>query len=105
MWEAIFLTPDNTKLKVLGENMRAHNRKYHNEGAHKATVYNVTTGPDVGKIIWMMGPLQYKDMDTRPAAGGHDEDWRDNIMPYVKKMEHGEHWTQDVKNSNTSIEA
>ncbi|WP_276392701.1 hypothetical protein [Eudoraea chungangensis] len=102
MWEAITLTPDNTKLKILGENMRKHNQKYHKEGAHRATVYNITTGPNVGKIIWMMGPLQYKDLDSRPAVGGHDEDWRDNIMPYIKKMEHGEHWTQDVKNSNTS---
>ena len=103
MWESIVLTPDNTKLKVLGENMRKHNQTYHKEGPHRATVYNISTGPDVGKIIWMMGPLQYKDFDSRPAVGGHDEDWRDNIMPYVKKMEHGEHWTQDVKNSNTSM--
>ena len=29
MWESIVLTPDNTKLKVLSENMRAHNQKYH----------------------------------------------------------------------------
>jgi len=25
MWESIMLTPDNTKLKVLQENMRKHN--------------------------------------------------------------------------------
>lgn len=25
MWESITLSPDNTKLKVLGENMRNHN--------------------------------------------------------------------------------
>ena len=103
MWETIVLTPDNTKLKVLGENMRAHNKKYHSEGAYKATVYNISSGPDIGKIIWMMGPLKYAHLDTRPAEGGHDEDWRDNVMAYVKKMEHGEYWKGDVKLSNTDM--
>ena len=103
MWETIMLTPDNTKLKVLGENMRAHNQKYHSEGVHKATVYTVSTGPNTGKMIWMMGPLKFADLDTRPAEGGHDEDWRDNIMPYVKKLSNGEYWQGDNKLSNTGM--
>ena len=103
MWETIMLTPDNTKLKVLAENMRAHNQKYHKEGAHQSTVYTISTGPNTGKIIWMMGPLKFADLDTRPAEGGHDEDWRDNIMPYIKKMSHGEYWQGDMKLSNTSM--
>ncbi len=103
IWESIMLVPDNTKLKVLGENMRKHNMKYHNAGAFKTTVYNISTGPNSGKIVWQMGPLQYKDLDTRPAAGGHDEDWRDNIMPYVKRVEQGEYWKGISKWSNTDM--
>lgn len=103
MWESIVLTPDNTKLKVLSENMRAHNQKYHKEGPHKATVYQISSGPDIGKIVWMMGPLKFAHLDTRPAEGGHDEDWRDNVMAYVKKMQHGEYWKGDVKLSNTDM--
>lgn len=103
MWESILLTPDNTKLKVLGENMRAHNEKYHKEGAHNANVYTISTGPNTGKMVWMMGPLKFADLDTRPAVGGHDDDWRDNIMPYVKKMSHGEYWKGDAKLSNTDM--
>ncbi|MCF6222620.1 MAG: hypothetical protein L3J34_02715 [Flavobacteriaceae bacterium] len=103
MWEQITITPDNTKLKVLGENMRKHNMKYHKEGPHDASVYNIATGPNIGKMVWMMGPLKFSDIDGRPSKGGHDEDWRDNIMPYVKKMTNGEYWKQDTKLSNVSM--
>jgi hypothetical protein len=103
IWESIILVPDNTKLKILGENMRKHNMKYHKEGAFKTTVYNISTGPNTGKMVWMMGPLQYSDLDTRPAVGGHDEDWRDNIMPYVKRLEQGEYWKGITKWSNTDM--
>jgi hypothetical protein len=103
MWETIMLTPDNKQLKVLGENMRKHNQTYHSEGPHKATVYSITSGPNSGKIVWEMGPLTFGDLDTRPAAGGHDEDWRDNVMPYIKKMGSIEYWKEDSKVSNTSM--
>lgn len=103
MWETILLTPDNTKLKVLAENMRQHNQKFHKEGSFNATVYTIASGPHTGKIIWMMGPLKFADLDKRPAAGGHDEDWRDNVMPYVKKSESGEYWRADDELSNTSM--
>lgn len=102
-WESIMITPDNTKLKVLGENMRKHNQKYHKVGAFSVTVYNISSGPNTGKLVWMMGPLKFADLDGRPAAGGHDEDWRDNVMPYVKKVENGEYWQQDDKVSNTGM--
>lgn len=104
MLESIMLTPDYTKLKVLGENMRAHNAKYHSkDGPYKATVYNITTGPNSGKIVWMMGPLKYTHLDSRPSAGGHDEDWRDKVMPYIKKINTSEYWTMDDKVSNMSM--
>lgn len=104
MWESIVLTPDNTKLKVLGENMRAHNQKYHAKGsAHEATVYSISTGPNAGKFMWEMGPLTFSDLDTRPAEEGHDEDWRDNIMPYIKKMGTVEYWKQMDKLSNVGL--
>jgi len=103
LWETILLIPDNTKLKTLGENMRKHNQKYHKEGPHQASVYNITTGPDTGKMVWIMGPLQYRHLDTRPAAGGHDDDWRDNIMPYVRRVQQGEYWAGDMELSNTAM--
>jgi len=103
MWESFYLTPDNTKLKALGEAMAKHNKKYHSEGPYQAAVYNVVTGPNMGKIIWQMGPLNFKHLDSRPSAGGHDEDWRDNVMTNVKKMSNGEYWKQDDEPSNTEM--
>ena len=103
MWENIMITPDNTKLKVLGENMRKHNQKYHKDGPNTATVYNISTGPNVGKILWQMGPLTYTHLDARPSKGGHDQDWRDNVMPYVKKMNTAEYWKQGMEISNTAM--
>jgi len=103
MWESITITPDNTKLKILGENMRKHNQTYHKEGPYKAYVYNISTGPNIGQIVWEMGPLTYSHLDGRPSEGGHDDDWRDNIMPYVKKMSNGEYWKKDKELSNTAM--
>lgn len=93
MWENIILTPDNTKLKALGESMRAHNMKYHASGTHEATVFSISSGPNAGKIVWSMGPVMFKHLDSRPAADGHDEDWRDSVMPYIKKMNTIEYWS------------
>lgn len=101
MWESIMLTPDNTKLKILADNMRKHNEKYHSEDPYKATVYNISSGPNSGKIIWEMGPMMFKHNDTRPSDGGHDDDWRDNVMPYIKKVHTIEYWSKDDKLSNT----
>jgi hypothetical protein len=103
MWESIMLTPDNTKLKVLGENMRKHNMTYHKEGTHKAVVYNISSGPNSGNLVWQMGPINYSHLDSRPAAGGHDEDWRDNVMPYIKKMGTIEYWRGDNTLNNTAM--
>ena len=103
MWQSVYLTPDNSKLKELGDALSKHNKKYHNEGPYKAVVYNVVTGPNIGQLVWQMGPLNYAHLDARPSEGGHDDDWRSNVMPYVKKMKHGEYWKQDNKLSNTSM--
>ncbi len=103
MWESMYITPDNTKLKALGEAMSKHNKKYHKDGAYSATVFNVVSGPNVGKLVWQMGPLNYSHLDNRPSKDGHDEDWRDNVMPNVKKLSSGEYWRQNNDASNTSM--
>lgn len=103
MFESLMLTPDNTKLKALGEAMSKHNKKYHATGPYLARVYNISTGPNAGKLVWEMGPLKFSDLDGRPSKGGHDEDWRDNVMPNIKKMNTVEYWKERSKISNTSM--
>ena len=102
MWVSVLLTPDNTKLKTLEENMKTYNQKYHNEGARTANVYRIVTGPNTGKMVWMMGPLTFTDLDSKPPQGAR-EYWRDNIMPNIKKMTQTEFWQGDSKLSNTSM--
>lgn len=103
LWEDIMLTPDFTKLKTLQINIRKHNQRYHNSGPYEASVYNITTGPNAGNIIWEMGPMMYKHNDTRPEADGHDEDWRDNVLSNIKTMHTVEYWREDKKLNNTSM--
>lgn len=103
IWETIMLSPDHTKLKTLGDNLRAHNQKYHNSGKHQASVYNITTGPNSGKLVWIMGPFQWEDLDSRPAEEGHDEDWRDKVMPHLTAIEQIEYWRQQNELSNTDM--
>jgi hypothetical protein len=83
--------------------MRKNNENYHKADPHKATVYNIVSGPNAGNLVWQMGPMMFKHNDNRPKAGGHDEDWRDNVMPYITKMHSIEYWSQDDKKSNTSM--
>ncbi len=47
-----------------------------------------------------MGPMMLSHNDSRPGEGGHDADWRDNVMPYIKKMHTIEYWRQDDKLTN-----
>lgn len=103
MWENMMITADYTQLKTFGENMRKHNETYHKEGPYKATVYNISSGPNAGKMVWQMGSMMLKHNDTRPGANGHDADWRDNVMPYIKEIHTIEYWSQDDKKSNTSM--
>lgn len=103
MFESMLLTPDYKNLKTLGEKMRAHNSKYHKDGAYKASVYNISTGPNSGKMVWMMGPLKYTHLDSRPADDSHDQDWLNNVMPYIKEIHTTEYWRMDSKLSNMSM--
>lgn len=43
-----------------------------------------------------MGTFNFTDLDSRPSDGGHDEDWRDNVMPFVESMTNGEYWKTDI---------
>ena len=92
MYETIRLKPDTRHLKELSANMAAHNKKYHSEGPYTALVWQISTGPDAGSLVWMMGPCKFSDLDSRPSADGHDEDWMGNVMPHTHGMKDGNYW-------------
>jgi len=105
MFESIILEPDPENILEFRENMRAHNMKYHGEeGPHQAYVYHISTGPNVGKVVWMMGPCSWADLDNRPSADGHDEDWAANVVTLLEGMEHGEYWKRDAGLSKESMD-
>ncbi len=104
MWENIMITPDNAKLAALTKAMRAHNQKYHANGVYKASVFNISSGPNANNLIWSMGPMMYRHMDARPSEGGHDADWSNNVMPNIKKIQTIEYWSAwNADFQNTSM--
>ncbi len=97
MFESIILTPNPAHVNKLTANMAAHNAKYHKaDTPYEAYVYHISSGPNAGKLIWMMGPLSsWGDLDNRPSTDGHDEDWATNVVPLLNNVEHGEYWKRD----------
>ena len=99
MFQMINLTPDNKNIGKLTENLKAHNEKFHNAGNLTAFVWSVATGPRIGQLIWMRGPLKFADLDN-PQGKEHDDHWSKSVLPYVKKVGTLEYWKRNDKISN-----
>ncbi len=97
MYELLYLTPKTDKLEELGEALAAHNKKFHTEAPHQAHVWMINTGPHTGDLVWVMGPMTFTDMDSRPDDEDHGKDWMTTVMPHVKKLSDGEYWKLDDK--------
>ena len=91
-FETIYLKPDTRQMAALQKNMKAHNDKYHNEDPYRANVWQVSNGPKSGWLVWSMGPCTFAHLDDRPSEDGHDEDWANNVMPYITDMGTIEYW-------------
>ncbi len=99
MYQMLNIIPDNKNLGKLNENLKAHNEKFHKEGATAAIVWRVASGPNVGQLIWMRGPLKFADLD-KPQGKEHDDHWANNVLPNVKKIGTLEYWKRNDKVSN-----
>ena len=96
MYEMVQLTPNGNDNNQLKEDMKSHNAKFHSEGAHMGLVYSISSGPDAGNLVWMMGPLTYADLDTRPVGEDHDADWA-KVTAHIEKVGSVEYWKRDDK--------
>lgn len=105
MYQMLYIKPHYDKLKELSEAMASHNKKFHSEGSHQAYVWMAQTGPHTGEWVWVMGPTTFTELDSRPDSKEHQEDWRDNVMPYVQDISEGEYWKMDEKLSNSPEES
>mgnify|MGYP001819501721 CR=1 FL=1 len=104
MLESIILTPNGEDNEKLMEAMKAHNSKFHNTAPYTASVWAISTGPNAGKLVWMMGPLTYSHLDNRPSGDDHDNDWA-NVTKHLDHMGTVEYWKRDDKLSvNTTPE-
>lgn len=91
-WDTFRFTIDNKNAKKFTKNMREHIKKYHVKAPLKTKIYNVTYGPDANDLIWVMGPVNFSELDARPDNKKHDQDWEDNINPYITSYKHSEIW-------------
>jgi len=94
MYETVRLQPNHADLAGLKKAMSEHNKTYHKDGVYTALVWNISSGPDVGKLVWMMGPCTYTDLDSRPS-GAHDDHWTSQVLPHIKSQKNGEYWRRD----------
>ncbi len=91
-WDTFRFTIDNKHAQTFTKNMRAHLKKYHQKSPLITKIYNVTYGPDANDLIWVMGPVSYSELDARPDDKGHDQDWAENINPYITSYKQSEIW-------------
>ncbi|MCG2589085.1 hypothetical protein [Rhodohalobacter sulfatireducens] len=101
MYESVMLTPDLSSLEQLQEAMQEHNRTFHNTAPHSAFVFNITSGPDAGKLTLVMGPMSsFSDLDNRPSSDEHNDHWINVVLPLIEDVGTVEYWTMDQELSN-----
>lgn len=100
IFENAMITANPAKIKEFETGMAAHNKKFHASETYGARVYWISNGPNIGKYMWVMGPLPWSAMDQRPAAVGHDTDWNSNVLPYVMAEGDQDYWRFRADYSN-----
>ncbi|NKI27187.1 hypothetical protein HCG49_11495 [Arenibacter sp. 6A1] len=100
--ENAMLTANPEKIQEFESGMAAHNKKYHAQGIYGARVYWIANGKNAGKYVWVMGPLPWSALDTRPAQEGHDMDWNTNVLPYMLPETEQHYWRFHPELSNFS---
>ncbi len=100
VFENGLITANPAQLKQFETGMAAHNKKYHGDGMYGARVYTIGNGPHTGSYMWIMGPLPWSAMDSRPALQGHDEDWNTNVLPYMLPEGDQTYWKYEAEMSH-----
>jgi len=72
--------------------VKAHNAKYHKEGAYESELYAIATGSETGWYVWTMGGFTFTELDGRPGEGAHQDDWDKTIAPLIAEYGRVEYW-------------
>lgn len=91
-WDTFRFTVNNKDAKKFSKNMRNHIKKFHTQNPLKTKIYNITYGPNTNELIWVMGPVSFSELDARAEDKAHDDDWVDNINPYITAYNQSEVW-------------
>lgn len=102
VFENGLITANPTQVKQFEAGMASHNKKYHSDDVYGARVYTVNNGPNVGKYMWVMGPLPWSAFDNRPAQEGHDDDWNNNVIAYATSEGNQTYWKYEAALSSIS---
>ncbi len=102
VFEIGMLTANPAHVKQFEAGMAAHNKKYHSDDVYGARIYIINNGPNVGKYLWVMGPLPWSAFDNRPAKEDHDDDWKTNVLAYANADGNQTYWKSEPALSNFS---
>lgn len=87
------LSPSPTQLAKFKEGLKEHNREFHSEEPYGARVYYISSGPNTGKYMWVMGPFPWEALDEQQKEReDHDADWNKNVQPYLLPASHTSYW-------------
>jgi len=92
--ETIYILPKAGMASKFEAAVKAHNDKFHPEGAHLAGLRRVDYGANAGWYVWVMKGT-YASLDSRPTDEGHEGDWNTNIEPMVEKYGNVGLWEYD----------
>lgn len=87
------LTPSPTKLNEFREGLKEHNEEFHSEDPYGVRVYYISSGPNTGKFVSVMGPFAWDALDDmQEESEDHNEDWEKNVQPYLLPSSNTSYW-------------
>jgi hypothetical protein len=95
MYDVVYIKPKYDKLEELGLVMAKHNRDFHSTAPYRASIWSVSGGDHTGWWAWVMGPLTFTDLDTRPGDKAHNDDWQREVMPLIDDIDEANFWRYD----------
>ena len=97
LYEVVYLKINKGQEKAFEAAVKKHNLEFHKEGSlYHAGANYIINGPYGGQYSWNMGPTNFTALDTRPAKGAHDDDWK-NVLKYVESSSSPTYWNEDRK--------
>lgn len=93
MYETMYMKPKTNMAESFNTAMTAHNKKFHAKGESGVRIFYVVNGPFEGQYVWVMGPLTYTGLDSRPTDKAHDDDWN-KVMLSMDEVSLVEYWKQ-----------